>query len=87
MWYKSLLEQFVEEECTPYVKQMISRALDAAETGASPALQHFEFNRFDLTIDAEEGMVTLQDVLDATAAGSQQISLHEFAVAINSASS
>lgn len=57
-----LLEQFLTEECTEYVR----RLLESAITDSAMPRPHFEFNRFEVTIDREAEIVVLEDVLDAT---------------------
>ena len=78
----TLLDQFMKEECTAYVRGLLLTALDAAQSGGSPARQRFEFNRFEVTIDANENLVALEDVLDPEASGAQNIPLEEFAAAM-----
>jgi hypothetical protein len=78
-----LLEQFLSEECTPYVRHVVLQALNSSKTVGLARMKRFEFNRFDLTIDYDEGVATVEDILDATAAGSQRVSLAELASAID----
>jgi hypothetical protein len=73
----SLLDQFLAEECIPYAQGLLNSALEAVETGTAPAKNRFEFNRFEVTIDAEKNEVVLEDVLDATDAGTQTVALQE----------
>jgi hypothetical protein len=75
----TLLEQFLSEECTPYVRDLIKEALNAT----APPRKRFEFNRFEVTIDREAGTVSIDDVLDATSAGELQLPLAEFAAALD----
>jgi hypothetical protein len=70
----SLLEQFLVHECTSYVRGLLEDAL--ADTSA--ARSHFEFNRFEVTIERDHDMVLLEDVLDATEAGTQRVPLAQF---------
>jgi hypothetical protein len=74
----TLLEQFLREECTPYVRQLLEQALGAT----SPPSKRFEFNRFELTINREEGTVLIEDALDVTDAGTSRVPLAEFAAAL-----
>lgn len=74
----TLLEQFIAEECTAYVRTLLTKAIaDASSPGAS-----FEFNRFELTLRRDDGLVTLADVLDATEAGAQRLTLDELTAAL-----
>jgi len=50
---KTLLDQFLAEECTSYVRDLVRRGLDAGTSGAGPRKQHFEFNRFEVTFDLD----------------------------------
>ena len=73
-----LLEQFLAQECMEHVR----RLLDAALADSTRQRHHFEFNRFEVTIEREANIVVLDDVLDATEAGSRLIPLAEFTTAI-----
>lgn len=75
----SLLDQFLAWECTPYIRRLLEEAI----ADASALRPHFEFNRFKVTIERNNNMVTLQDVLDATEAGAQHVPLVEFANALS----
>lgn len=73
-----LLKQFVTEECTPYVRGLLEEALgDPAKTR-----RHFEFNRFEVTVEHEENIVVVQDVIDGTAAGIERVPFAEFIAAL-----
>jgi hypothetical protein len=74
----TLLEQFLLEECTPYVRGLLEEALDAL-TFVS---KRFDFNRFEVTVNREKGSVLLEDVLNAEDAGSMRVPLTEFAAAL-----
>lgn len=69
-----LLEQFITQECTAYVRRMIE---DAIADSSTPR-PHFEFNRFEITIERQANIVVLEDALDATEAGVQRVPLAEF---------
>jgi hypothetical protein len=45
---------------------------ELARLVTAPAKNRFEFNRFEVTIDAKKNEVVLEDVLDATDAGAQK---------------
>ena len=51
--------------------------LEAVEIGSSPSKKRFEFNQFEITIDAEKNEAVLVDVLDATDAGKQTMVLQD----------
>lgn len=69
-----LLEQFISQECTPYVRRLLEEAI----AGGTTLRPHFEFNRFEITIERAESSVVIEDVLDATKAGVQRIALADF---------
>jgi hypothetical protein len=74
----SLLEQFLAQECTFYVRQL----LEEATADASAPRPHFEFNRFEVTVERDDSVVLLEDVLDSTEADVQRVPLAEFVKAI-----
>jgi hypothetical protein len=78
----SLLEQFLTEECTPYVCRLLLDALQDARAGLAPRRKRLEFNRFEILFDLDEGDVTIEDVLEATNLGVQRVSVTEFSRAL-----
>lgn len=56
-----LLEQFITQECTAYVRRLLE---DAIADSATPR-PHFEFNRFEITIERQANIVLLEDALAA----------------------
>lgn len=74
----TLLVEFLSDECTEFERNLLREALDARRDGRALSKYQFEFNRFDITINVDEGIVLLQDILDTTKAGCQQILLEEF---------
>ncbi|HMG57521.1 MAG TPA: hypothetical protein VK601_28670 [Kofleriaceae bacterium] len=77
-----LLEQFITQECTAYVRRLLE---DAIADSATPR-PHFEFNRFEITIERQTNIVVLEDVLDATEAGVRRVPLAEFTDALRQCS-
>jgi hypothetical protein len=73
-----LLEQFVSEECSVYVRRLLEDAI----ADRAKVRHHFELNRFEVTIEHDENVVVLQDVLDATQVGVERMPLAEFAGAL-----
>lgn len=71
----NLVQQFLREECTSYVRKLICGAV--AERAPVRALDRFEFNRFTLLIDYEAGTVTIDDDLDVEPSGQAAISLSQ----------
>lgn len=78
----NLLEQFITQECTAYVRRLIEGAI----TDSGTPRPHFEFNRFEVTIKREANIVVLEDVLDAAETGVQHVSLAEFTAALTQCS-
>lgn len=74
----TLLDQFLADECTPYVQRLLEEAI----ADGSSLCPHFEFNRFEVTVERAENAVVLEDVLDATDAGAQTVPLLEFVQAL-----
>ena len=58
-------------------------ALAKFEKKENPILQHLTFNRFEFTFDAEKGTITIDDVLDASEAGSQRVTPNELMAALS----
>ena len=75
---RSLLDQFLTEECPPEVGELLRAALEAAAAGTGPRRKLFEFNRFDVALDFEQGLVVLQDDLDVSPSGTQRIPIQHF---------
>jgi hypothetical protein len=79
---RSLLDQFLTEECTPAVASWLNNAL----ANDALAQQHFEFNRFEITIQLADSVVIIADVLDATDTGTQHVPLEQFASSLRNCS-
>jgi hypothetical protein len=79
----TLLEQFMTEECTPFVCELLRGAVQQRSSGGIPEVRRFEFNRFEVIIDLGERTVLIQDVLDSTELGSCRTSMDEFTAALN----
>jgi hypothetical protein len=79
----TLFDEFLTEECTPYVRDLLRAALEAATSGTGPTRTRFEFNRFELELDVDQGVVLLDDVLDAGTSGSQRIPMKIFSEALS----
>lgn len=79
----TLLEQFLIEECTPYVRELVRGALEAGRAGRGPLRKRFEFNRFEVTFDLDEGVVLIEDVLNPSDAGAQRVPMEEFSAALS----
>ncbi|HEY4176749.1 MAG TPA: hypothetical protein VGM90_07955 [Kofleriaceae bacterium] len=71
---KELVLQFVDEECIPYVRDLLRAAL----SDHAPPRSHFDFNRFSITLDKMAGTAMVIDDLDVSENGSQSVSLERF---------
>jgi hypothetical protein len=78
----SLLDQFLEEDATPQVRQLLRNAISALDQSKGAQTREFTFNRFNLRIDATNGVVTLEDDLDTSEAGRIEIELPVFVDAL-----
>lgn len=72
---KSLLEQFLAEEATQHVRQMIEAAMEEHAGKPSECERRFEFNRFEVTLNFSQGFALIEDVLDASSVGEQRLPL------------
>jgi hypothetical protein len=77
-----LLDQFLKEDATPHVRDLLLRAIEELELSRPGAVREFTFNRFNVTIDSNSDMATLQDDLDTSEAGELGMRLSEFAAAL-----
>jgi hypothetical protein len=82
MMSRTLLEQFLAEECTPYVRDLARSGLEVGRSGTGPRKRRFELNRFEITVDLDEDDVLIEDVLDASNAGAQRVSTAELSAAL-----
>lgn len=78
----SILQQFLDEECTPGTRDLILPFVGEQPQGSVLERKRFEFNRFDLTIDLREKLAIIEDVLDPSEVGVARVPLAEFAAAL-----
>ena len=76
----SLFEQFLRQECTPDVRALVCAAV--ATDVDRVTKRTFEFNRFNLILDFTLIRATVEDVLDASEAGSVSMSIPELQLAL-----
>ena len=75
----SLLEQFAEQDATPYVRGLIWEAVRERESNPARELTHFTFNRCDITLDFVSDTVLIEDDFDCSPiTGEARVSLTEF---------
>ena len=76
--WPTLLEQFMREECTDDGRERLHAALRTR-----PARASLNFNRFDVMIDHEAGVVFIEDVLPDAEPTTQRLTLAEFRAALD----
>lgn len=59
----TLIERFVVQELDDSVRAILKDAFDERMHSKGVLLREFEFNCFEVYLDFEKGIVTLQDVL------------------------
>lgn len=64
-----MLDQFLREEASPQVRAKLREATSAVMSGEPPGRRVLNFNRFDVTLEADTGAATIEDVLDTSSAG------------------
>lgn len=72
------MEQFVVQELDDSVRSILKDAFDERMRSENVLLREFEFNCFDVSLDFEKGIVTLQDVLSAGESSSLDIPMRDF---------
>jgi hypothetical protein len=75
---KEILSEFLAFECDDYVKSLIRDAVQKSNLDKNLKVKKFEFDRFNITMDFENQVVLVEDVLDASEAGTGQFDLDEF---------
>ncbi|WP_122455663.1 hypothetical protein [Pseudomonas viridiflava] len=61
----TLIARFVDQELDDSVRSILKSAFDERMCSERVLLRELEFNCFDISMDFEKGIVTLQDVLSA----------------------
>ena len=61
----TLIERFVDQELDDSVRSILKGAFDERMCSEGVLSRDFEFNCFDIYMDFEKGIVTLQDALSA----------------------
>ena len=75
--YPTLIEQFVREELTVDVRQLLKEAL-AREPEGAKLRSEFQFNRFNVVLDFERMIAVVEDDLDVSPAGTAEIQTGTF---------
>ena len=61
---QDLLGQFLDEECNAYIRDLILDWIAETRSRAVAGKKTFEFNRFEVTVDLEDGRVVVEDVVE-----------------------
>jgi hypothetical protein len=73
----TLIEQFQRYELDPVVRQRLQEALKRGTNGTR-LRDEFDFNRFNVLLDFEQGTVVIEDDLDVSPAGRVEFPIAEF---------
>ncbi|MCA5974611.1 hypothetical protein B1F69_24785 [Pseudomonas syringae] len=74
----TLIERFVAQELDDSVRSILKDAFDERMCSKSVLLREFEFNCFDVSLDFEKDIVTLQDALSAGESSFLDIPIRDF---------
>ena len=74
----TIIERFVALELDDSVRSILKDAFDERICSKSVLFREFEFNCFDVSLDFEKGIVTLQDVLSAGESSFLDIPIRDF---------
>lgn len=74
----TLIERFVAQELDDSVRSILKDAFNERNCSANVLFREFEFNCFDVSLDFEKGIVTLQDILSAGESSFLDIPIHDF---------
>lgn len=81
----TMLEDLVVHECKPETRAMLLKAIGECTASGEPSRRRFEFNRFEVTLDARTSTARIEDVLDPSEGGELEISLSELEAALRAA--
>lgn len=74
----TIIERFVAQELDDSVRSILKNAFDERVCSESILFRAFEFNCFDVSLDFEKGIVTLQDLLSAGESSVLDIPIRDF---------
>jgi hypothetical protein len=72
-----LLQQFLEEEALPHVRNLIMAAIIEQQKRPGESRKKYEFNRFEVTLDYVHSIAEIQDILDHGESGQTSVSFKE----------
>ena len=74
----TLIERFVAQELDDSVRSILKDAFDERMCSKSILIREFEFNCFDVSLNFEKDIVTLQDVLSTKESSFLDIPIRDF---------
>ncbi|MBD8147842.1 hypothetical protein IFT37_19240 [Pseudomonas fluorescens] len=75
---EKLIERFVVQKLDDSVRSILKDAFDERKRSKSILLREFEFNCFDVSLDFEKSIVTLQDVLSSEEGNTINVPMRDF---------
>lgn len=78
----SLLRQFLAQDCDSQVRQKLLAEINSHGAVRTDVVREFNFNRFNVYLDFQNGSVRVEDELDTTEAGSCYMPIADFARAL-----
>lgn len=78
-----LLKDFLRRDCNETVHQTLLAEIGKYGPAKADVVRDFNFNRFNVHLDFQNGNVRLDDELDTSEQGSCSISLSDFVAALN----
>ncbi|AUZ44162.1 hypothetical protein [Pseudomonas orientalis] len=75
---ETLIERFVVQELDDSVRSILKDAFDERNHSKSVLLRKFEFNCFDVSLDFENDIVTLQNILSSGEGDALNVPMHDF---------
>ena len=74
----TLIERFIDQELDDSVRSILNEAFDERMRSKNVMFRHFEFNCFDVSLNFEEGIVTLQDIFSSGGSNCLDIPIRDF---------
>lgn len=74
-----LIDRFVLQEVSPYVRVVLRKAFKEREISDNVAVRQFEFNCFDVALYFSKGVAVIEDVLGSDGESSVEMSISDFA--------
>jgi hypothetical protein len=78
-----LLSEFLAQDCDPTIRQKLLAEIGKHGTAKADVVRDFNFNRFNVQLDFQSGVVKVEDELNTSEQGSCSVSLSDFATALD----